>query len=148
MADTTLMKEYVIERWKRGSMEWRDVIESKAQKFVPYGERWDWRLKGGEDQMDMRSLCTHLKPPKATSGSVALPQSGSALMSMAYVIIKIHPDISDLCCCLRPCWCLGAMLTLAAKLIWGACAANWGHGDILVLLPARAMPCSMVLLDQ
>jgi hypothetical protein len=39
MADTTLMKEYVIERWKRGSMEWRDVIESKAQKFVPYGER-------------------------------------------------------------------------------------------------------------
>lgn len=49
MVGTTLIKEYVIERWERGSMQWRGVMESKAQRFVPYGERWNWRLEGGEE---------------------------------------------------------------------------------------------------
>lgn len=35
-----------------------------------------------------------------------------------------HVDIYSLCCSLRPCWCLRAMLQLRAILMWMACAAT------------------------
>jgi hypothetical protein len=36
------------------SMWWRDGRESKAERFICCGERWNLRLDGGEEQADRR----------------------------------------------------------------------------------------------
>ena len=61
---------------------------------------------------------------RAMSGSMALLQPVSVLMSTASDTIKGHADVRDLDCHLGPCWYPRAML------IWVVCIATWDYGDI------------------
>jgi hypothetical protein len=79
--------------------------------------------------------------------SMALPQLGSALMSVAHFVTEGHPNVSWLGCCLRPCWCPGSVLMLGAKMIWVACADPETIVTSWPWLPLRAMSGSMLLLQ-
>lgn len=65
-------------------------------------------------------------------------------MSMVHVIIRGHVDVHGLCCHLKPCRCLWAVLPLGAMLVTVANDAVRGHADVCGLCFYRAMKVYMV----
>jgi len=43
-------------------MWWTDRTEEEAEQFEHYEKKWNWKLTGGEEQPDVRSLSCHLRP--------------------------------------------------------------------------------------
>lgn len=71
------------------------------------------------------------------SGSVALSQPSSVLMSMTAVTIGGHVDAWSLDNHLGPCWSLETMLPPGPIKIWVAFTATRGHGDIWAQVAAE-----------
>lgn len=77
----------------------------KVDQFENCEERQNLRHEGGEEQSDVPALPSEAMAKsqpvwRAMSGSVAMQQQGSVLMSVAHITTKIHEVIPGLGCCL------------------------------------------------
>lgn len=95
---------------------WRHVVdngrEREPEQFEHYEERSKWRLRGWReiDCCEQPALPPEpivksqpMLPLSVLSGSIALKQQGSVVMSITHIISKEHANIPVLGSCLGPC---------------------------------------------
>lgn len=106
---TTMMSNYVIERWKRK----RSGTDQMSWKEAELDTGWWWERDWEEWPVLLPMMSRPVIPPRAMSKSVSLPQLESMFMSMA-------------CPCYhqRPGWCL-----LPPEAMSVPCVTTKGHAD-------------------
>lgn len=89
-----------------------------------------WGHVATGSKTDLNGLCATWVHGDDHACIVVLPQQlGCMLMSLVCVTTEGLVDVHGLCCHLRTCWCLKAMLLQGIILIWVAFTVTWGHGN-------------------